>query len=382
MAMTDHTQLSLTRSEWFRPIPEGTGHYVPVLQSQPGERDALANASPQIWAHVTPLIVVLGPKRSETEPFNPDRLAEWVKKVASAVGRHPLFLDTLRLRTTDRVRSQDGTCPVLQAIFAQARKRGMQFIPVVRVNDAMSTVSQIRDAVACDCRGVAVRYPVLESASAHGRRPGALVKDALHAVGVDVVGADLLLDLGFLAPDVEIDAADLQTNINDLLAVGAWRSVVLIGTGMPRSLGGGVVAEGTVGRLPRREWDLWCSLRARKPGRLPTYGDYAVQHPDPPWEGEESGPGMRANIRYTLDDVTLVARGVGPLQLDGAEQYRGLCRKIIAEPGFAGADYTWGDRLIVDCARGIGGPGNQNRWRGAGTSHHLRLVVEQLAGFR
>jgi hypothetical protein len=151
---------------------------------------------------------------------------------------------------------------------------------------------------------------------------------------------------------------------------------------MHRSLGGGVVAEGTVGRLPRREWDLWCRLRARRPRRLPTYGDYAIQHPDPPWEGEESGPGMRANIRYTLHDITLVARGVGPLQLEGAEQYRGLCRKIIAEPRFAGADYTWGDRLIFDCARGIADPGNQNRWRGAGTSHHLRLVVEQLGGLR
>src|ERR1041385_5577810 len=382
MAMTDDTQLSLTRPEWFRPIPEGIRHYVPVLQSQPGERDALANASPQIWAHMTPLIVVLGPKKSEPEPFRPNRLAEWVKKVAAAVGQHPFFLDTLRLRTTDRVRNLDGTHPVFQAIFAQARKRGMQFIPVLRVNDAVSRVNQIRDAVACDCRGVAVRYPVLESASAHGRRPGALVKDALLAVGVDVVGADLLLDLGFLAPDVEIDATDLQASIDDLVAVGAWRSVVLIGTSMHRSLGGGVCAEGTGGRLPRREWDLWCRLRARRPRRLPTYGDYAIQHPDPPWEGEESGPGMRANIRYTLHDITLVARGVGPLQLEGAEQYRGLCRKIIAEPRFAGADYTWGDRLIFDCARGIADPGNQNRWRGAGTSHHLRLVVEQLGGLR
>jgi hypothetical protein len=286
------------------------------------------------------------------------------------------------VRPSDRVVTADGTSPVLEAIYARARKRGMRFVPVLRVNDPASRAKQIRDAVECDGRGVAVRYPILGSVSADGRGPQALVKDALHGVGVDVVGADLLLDLGFLDPDVEIDAEDLQTSIEDLVGVGTWRSVVLMGTGMHRSLGGGVVEEGTVGRLPRREWDLWCALRARHPRRLPTFGDYAVQHPDPPSEGEESGPGMRANVRYTLDDVTVVPRGVGPLQQEGAEQYRRLCGEIVAEPKFAGPDYTWGDRLIFDCARGIGEPGNQNRWRGAGTSHHLRLVVEQLTALR
>jgi len=338
--MTNPSQLRLIRSEWFRPVSEGIGHYVPVLQSQPGEREALAKASPQTWEHMTPLIVILGPKKRETEPFNPDRIAEWVKKVAAAIGAHPCFLHTLRVKITDRVRTAEGTCPVLEVIYAQARKRGMQFVPVLRVHDPTSRVQQIRDAVECDGRGVAVRYPILDAASADDRGLQALVKDALQAVGVDVVGADLLLDLGFLSPDVEIDAADLQTSIDDLVAVGAWRSVVLMGTGMHRSLGGGVVREGTVGRLPRREWDLWRALRARQQRRLPTYGDYAVQYPDPPWEGEESGPGMRANIRYTLEDVTVVPRGIGPFQHEGAEQYRRLCRQIIAESNFAGPDYT------------------------------------------
>lgn len=381
--MINPTQLSLTRSEWFRPVPDGVRHYVPVLQSQPGERDALANASPQTWQHMTPVIVILGPKKREAAPFNAQRVAEWVKKVAVAVGTHPCFLVTLRVRITDRVRTADGrNDPVLEAIYAQARKRGMQFVPVLRVNDPTSTMTQVRDAVGCDGRGVAVRYPILDSTSADGRGPRALLKQALHAVGVDVAGADLLLDLGFLAPDVEIEAEDLRTSIDDLIAVGTWRSVVLMGTGMYRSLGGGVVQEGTVGRLPRREWDLWCALRAGEPRRLPTYGDYAVQHPDPPWEGEESGPGMRANIRYTLDDVTIVPRAIGPVRQANAEQYRALCRQIIAEPKFTGPDYTWGNRLIVDCAGGIGGPGNQHHWRGAGTSHHLRLVVEQLSRLR
>src|SRR5205085_11885443 len=116
---------------------------------------------------------------------------------------------------------------------------------------------------------------------------------------------------------------------------------------------------GTVGRLPRREWELWRKLQTQQISRLPTFGDYAVQHPEPPAEGEEGGPGMRANIRYTLDDVTLVPRGHGPLQQEGAQQYRQLCREIVADAGYAGATYTWGDRKIAECAAGSGHPGNQ-----------------------
>lgn len=382
MSMPSH-QLSLTPPEWFQPVPPGSEHYVPVLQSQPGERDALTNATPETWDHMTPLIEILGPKERETQPFTHNRVREWVKKVADAVGNHPCFLDTLRFRATDRVVITGGVAPVLQAIYGQARKRGMQFVPVLRLSDSKATVKQIREATDCDGRGVAIRYPILGAASVDGRGPQTLLKEALDSIGVDVVGADLVVDLGFLQPDAEVDPAYLQSDVEELLGVGDWRSVVLVATAMYRSLGGGVVEEGTVGRLPRREWDLWRALRGRRPARMPTYGDYAVQHPDPPAEGEESGPGMRANIRYTLDDVTVVPRGIGPVVSGrGAEQYRDLCQEILAEPKFAGSAYTWGDRIITECARGVGSPGNQNQWRGAGTSHHLRHVVEQLASIR
>ena len=36
----------------------------------------------------------------------------------------------------------------------------------------------------------------------------------------------------------------------------------------------------------------------------------------------------------------------------------------------------------VDCAEDVCEPGWENHWRGAGTSHHLRFVVDQLAGIR
>ena len=87
------------------------------------------------------------------------------------------------------------------------------------------------------------------------------------------------------------------------------------------------------------------------PGLLPDVdGDYAVQHPDPPHDENGGGNTMRANIRYTDEQLTLIARGQGPVVQAGREQYRELCQMLIEREEFAGRDFSWGDAIIEDCA--------------------------------
>ena len=224
-----------------------------------------------------------------------------------------------------------------------------------------------------DGRGVALRYRMRTLAL-----PAAQQKDYLaqlvESVGANVRSADLLIDLEFLDPDVEVHAEDLGPAIAGALTVGDWRSVVVLGTAMPSMLS--CIPEGTVGALARKEWQVWTSLAQAGLKRLPTYGDYAVQHSRPPQDA--GGPSMRANIRYTVETVTLVARGRGSVLQAGKDQYVSLCQELLARDEFSGRDYSWGDGVIEDCAKGRTEPGAQNVWRGAGTSHHLRFVTDQL----
>jgi hypothetical protein len=377
---TTTTQLALTRPEWFQPVPGGSNHYVAAVQNKPGELDALTQASAATWAHMTPLIEVLGPKTPEKMPFKAERVASWVRKLSGAIGARACFLDVLRLPEAHPVTTKDGNRPVLTSIYEEARKRGMRFVPVLRLGSSEAVSDLVRDAALCDGRGVALRYPLLGLALLEGQTPQTVIKEALESVEqVELSSADLIIDLGFLAPDEELLAEDMAPAVHELMGVGPWRSVILLATSMHSTLGGGVVDEGTLGRLPRREWDLWMALRMAGLDQMPTYGDYAVQHPTPPMDGESGGPSLRANIRYTVDDVTLVPRAVGPVIQEGAEQYRDLCRGLVEAPEFAGRDFTWGDRQIAECADGVGDPGSQTKWRGAGTSHHLRHVVEQIS---
>lgn len=335
---------------------------------------ALSNVPTDTWRRLTPLVQILGP-RSPGGPFRVERVREWVRKIGVAVTDRAFFLDVLRLRATVPTRTSRGDEPVLSVVYAAARRRGLRFIPVLPVGTATSEEHRriVREASFTDGRGIAFRYPILRIALPPGATQKNLLTTVLDQMQVDVFDSDLLIDLGFLSGVQELDPADMADLLSELAGIGRWRSVVLLGTSMPAGLG--VIQEGTVGQLPRREWDLWCALKAQSPLRMPSYGDYAIQHPEPPSEG---GMGMRANIRYTTAASTLVARGTGPVVLD-TEQYLDLCRQLVERPEFAGRQFSWGDAVIEDRARGLGDPGSQQLWRGVGTSHHVQTVIDQIS---
>jgi hypothetical protein len=231
----------------------------------------------------------------------------------------------------------------------------------------------VSDAVLEDGQGAALRYRFLRSAVPAGKTRAEILIDLLTRLTVDVSRSDLLLDLEYLDPDDILDAQAIARSIAEMEAVGPWRSVVILGSTIPKMLT--CIEEGTVGSLERREWNLWTELGRCSLSRLPAFGDYVVQHPRPPSGG---GPGMRANIRYTTAAATLVARGEGSVLEEGSEQYRDLCKQLVSRTEYSGQAYSWGDGVIYDCATGAIEPGSQSLWRGAGTSHHLRFVTDQI----
>lgn len=364
----------LLGAEPIDPLPVDSGCYVPVLQNRKGELDALRGAAPETWERMTPLVEIVGPK-DKAKVFQVATVRAWLKRIAEVVGTRPVYIDLVRLNPIAKVATARGTSAVLREVYVAARRRNIRFVPVLPVGEnAKAQLATVREAVDEDGHGVALRYRFLNAALPSGLTRSTLLANTLSDVACAPEEADLLLDLDYIDPDVDIDIAMLGRSIEDMAAVGAWRSVVLIGTTIPETLS--CIKEGTVGTLPRREWEVWTQLAARGLKRTPAFGDYAVQHPHPPQD--EGGPGMRANIRYTTDAVTLVPRGKGSVIQEGREQYHDLCRKLVALKEFSGRAYTWGDEVIEDCAKELIDGGSQGRWRGAGTSHHLRFVTDQL----
>jgi hypothetical protein len=357
-------------------LPRSLSSYVPVLQSQSGELSALAHASPEVWDCITPLVVFVAQRRvSGADPRKASTVAGWAKRAAAAVGNHCFYVDVLRADPEEEIaKPNNSRLPLLTGFFEAARRWNLKFIPVLGEAATPGHAQLVSQAVGMDGRGLAVRCPLLGRASIPGTSLPARLTDLVGQVGARPECVDIIFDLGYLDEDVEIDLEALSDQILAVHAAGEWRSMILIGCSIPSMLT--EIPEGTVSSIDRREWEVWRHLADSGMERIPAYGDYAVQHPHPPSGG---GPGMRRNIRYTSETSTVIARGEGDLLQSDDDQYVELCRWIKDSGAFMGAAYSWGDRVIDHVSRRLKPPGRQAMWRGAGTSHHLQFVTEQLA---
>lgn len=360
----------LDEPEWpFEPLPHAPYHYIPILQDRPGEMRALQRAQPRVWDRMTPMLVAVGPK-DRAKLLTQTQLAAWAKRFAAALGSRPFFIDVMRL---DPVQPLANGQAALAYLYDRFRARQVVFVPVVSV-DASPAVRQIvRTAAELDHRGAAVRLRLGQAAVPSGTSWFQLLEYVCGDIGVPREAVDVVMDMGWLSPDATLPSDEIGAAIDELAAVGPWRNIVLVATSMPETLAS--INEGSIGAIPRREWTLWTQIMSANARRRVSFGDYAVQHPRPP---AETGPGMRANVRYTADARTVVARGEGLVIQGGGSQYPALCQMIVGLEEFQTGDYSWGDQVIEDCANGGPWSISQHLWRGAGSSHHFRHVTDQL----
>lgn len=356
-------------------LPRG---YVPVLQDHKGERDALSGLradAPEVFQSVTPLLQIVGRK---TEPLSRNAIKDHVKRLVAAAGtEQPVYLDFLRSNPAHLLETPKGPQLTADIAYEVAARHRLKYLPVIYTDSDIEHIRSAAAAAVLEGRGLALRHRALRRALTPGTDPlketlELLEDPALIDIGTVPEEIDLLIDLEYLAPDMEIRPERFNRLISKCAAVAPWRRMVLLGSSIPATLS--CIPEGTNGEIERREWKLWSSLPDEIRAKV-DFGDYGVQHPLPP---ATSGPGMRANIRYALEDRHFIVRGRGDFRIEGSAQYVGLCERIMHSGFFRGPGYSWGDRVIKLCADGLLNPGSQSKWRGAGMAHHIRVTNEQI----
>lgn len=364
------------RDSVFEPLPGKQHHYVPVLQSQSGERAALHNVLASDWSRLTPLICAIGDK--DPRELRDDRLRSWTANIAAAVSGRPFYVDTLRQDPSAPVVVRGVRVPMLRRFHERLRLRGATFVPVFQDGWAASgpAVEAIQQAHDLDGRGLGLRLNLGSGLAVGGVSPVQRALAALDVLDIEPEHVDLLVDLGYLDPDSEPDVQGISELVLKLSEAKPWRNMVCMATSMPLAMSKALVPPGSLGSLPRHERELYLAVIHALKGFALVYGDYAVQHPTPPLKG---GPGMLPNIRYTTSDRTLVIRGVKQVIKGGIDEYPELCRILTREKAYRGRRFTWGDRVIDDCGKGELAPGGSPMWRGAATSHHLREILGELA---
>jgi len=343
------------------------GEYQAVLELSTAARDA-----------ITPLIEVpeIGfdfEKQKELKPIDA-HLKPFAKRVRKKWGDRPCFVDVLRLPKDKRM--VDGRHP-LDFVFDELRSAGCSAVPVTGIARDSQYQRSVGRTVSRDGRGLCLRVTIEESASADLLKKS--IPSLLRTLKVELTDCDFVLDLG--APEnfkpVDGFAKLVEALIRSIPKLALWRTFTLLGTSFPSTMA--EIEKGTT-TIERWEWILYKELTSslRQSGlRLPTFGDYAINHP------EVHSLDMRlvkpaATIRYTTDDGWLIVKGPN-VRDNQFGQYRKHCRAVLRSPAYQGTRSSKGDRYISDCAAGRASTGNLTTWRKVGTNRHLEKVVQDVS---
>ncbi len=360
----------------------GHYHYVPCLRWKQGEYQAVSRLSPTTRRMFTPLIEI--PEigwdfEEEKEKKTVDELLSGFasKKVYKKWGRFPCFVDLRLIPLSARMRS--GEHP-LSFLFKELRAIKCVVVPVTSLLKDSEYQQEIGRIANQDQRGVCLRIPIEQASK---RAVKSEIDSLLTILGkLKASECDFVLDLG--APNfvpLEGFAKLIQAVVRPFPYLNDWRTFTILGTSFPETMAG-IEKGGKV--IERHEWQLYKIMinNFHRDGlRLPTFGDYAINHP------KVLALDMRkvkpsATIRYTFEGGWYIVKGenVRDKEHGRCKQFRGLSKKVIASKYYCGATYSWGDDYIQQCANG-GKTGNLPMWRQVGTNHHIVKVIQDIASF-
>ena len=351
-------------------------HYVPILKWKMGEYQALQRLTAPVKDGLTPLLEIppvgFDFETGQHKESADDHLGDFGRRLKSKWQARQCFVDLKYLPPHTRMA---GGRHYVDVVFETARAEGCAAIPVVGFANDPAFIAAVAAVVRLDQRGVCVRLGMIDF-----DRVGLAseIEAMLRTLGVGWAEADLVIDLG--TPNYLPIAAfvRLMSALLGLVpALNRWRTLTIAGTAYPGSIAETVTPPFTI--LPRHEWVAYRAFIGTlgREARIPTFGDYAVAHPD------LVALDMRlikpfAKLRYTIDDAWHIGRGT-PVRTHGFGQYQQMCAMLMAQPYFSGRGYSAGDAYIADCAAGTVATGNLSTWVWVSTNRHLTKVVGDLA---
>lgn len=336
--------------------------YIPVARAKTNDLAALSQLSDEAKGGVKSLIE---PPLVKSESVVTTDLAAAVAVIQKKMPDQPFYFDPL-----------DFEIPARQTAALDAlAEAGHIFTPVVGFGRRAIDTHFLRSLVARQRRGICVRlkHDDLEDASDETWIQLAQLATAIQASPSDI---EILFDFA---------------SINSSSADGMRNAVLEFLRAQPRQFefdAFGILASSclnSVGNIDedgekaieRVELDLWAGLVYELDGtRRISFGDYGIVHPSFTFSGPN--PNSNAKIRYTRGSRITYFRGHGLYNPNRFSQYHDLAQRVVDSGIFLGADFSFGDNVIQQCAAKKCGPGNLGTWVMADMNHHLEFTSKQI----
>lgn len=353
-------------------------HYVPVLKWKRAEQAALHTLAPPAKSALTPLLEIVSIPADLDSGDQTKTLEEHVdpaiNKIPIAWGTaDPFFLDPAQVAGDLSATGMDGA----NYVFSEAHQLALPFVPVTGV---YRPVTEQAAAVAHKHHGLCLRVTHDDIT-----QPGLAADIAAFMTTNKLNGqdVDMVIDIGAIYGQSSlVVSAAFTIAMQAVPNLTAWRTLTVVASAFAENMG--VVPTLGSMTIERSEWLAWASLYGRRAQtqqipRLPTFGDYGIQHPTGVEGYDPRYMPMSAAIRYTLTDRWLLIKGQSTKTVSASIQFPRLAAQLIAHRSFYGAQHCSGCAEANACAGGAPGKGSPEAWRRIGTSHHLAVTTGQLA---
>lgn len=334
--------------------------YFPVLRWKLGERAALANLTPPVKDQISPIIEF--PLGCD---YNDSKVTNFCSTLLSDWGdNRPFYLD---LSTIDFEGASLGDVHPALTLIRDAHEQNLLLIPVLNLGMDQGLFTAVRQAFQEGCfSNAALRVTDDEEDSA-----GDDALDMIRDLGLQKANIDLIIDLGCVSD------GPIRPKIRILSMLVAefgpgYRNVILLSGAIPSDLSNHVDTD-TSERIPRYDWRLWQHVHQLPNYHYLLYGDYTTipcEFREVPYQGAPK-------IKYTLENDWFIIKGHRSRQRENQRQAQSMA--IVSSGFFRGANNSFGETRIHDCANGLWGPGNPTNWVTNDINQHITFVVSQVS---
>ena len=348
----------------------GPEHYVPVLKIKDNEKRALEFLSRTYKGKFTPLLEVVERKSDKSLDEHLD--TAFKRLVASFPKSATFFLDAYEL-------ASDGDAGA-EAVFARAESEGMDYVPVVGITRSAGNSPAFDHGNG----SVALRLTreELEAGNLQTAVPEFLND---HRLSPDQV--DLIMDMGDVGMLIPVGVTGLANSFLDAVPYHkAWRTFTLSGCAFPKSMG--KVGRNSSLLVNRNEWISWRDglyVNRKSLTRLPTYSDFAIQHPSGVEGFDPKTMPTSAGARHASGDAWLLLKGESTRKVPPTIQFKKIAKALVSNAHgkhYLGTTHCTGCAEVDAAARGAPKLGSLGVWRRIGTIHHVVTVLKDLSALR
>jgi len=351
--------------------------YTPILRNTQSEMLALKDLSAATKDTCVPLLNMAAPTKEKDKDEAQTAVARNLSRMSKVVsGFTRAYIESSELDPSFRVGG--SVHPVLAGAKALATA-GCIPVPVTGLHRDKShhaAVKAVASTLGDDTLCVRLDATDITTPTMTANAINSLV----NAIGISATKVTVLLDL---QSTHDVPAEHLVVRLRKVigtLSANSWGGFIVAGYGIPDRLPA-VVKPRDQAYLPRVELQAFSKLATEI--KIPNlwFGDYTTLSPNHvELDFRLIYKQMCPRAIYALADSWFVIRGA-PFEAHGREQYREIAQDITALDEFSGTAFSFGDRYIDECGKGINAKGKPTTtgspasWITACVNHHIVLTA-------